>query len=300
MYIFYNIIITLLLLTPRLSFATNAYYPLTVPNININKTIELTVYDSKRNREIPLLVYLPATHSPAPVILHSHGLGGSRYSNSYLGEHWAARGYVAVFIQHIGSDESVWKDTTPGFMRLTALKNAANLKNTLLRIQDVPAVLNQLEIWNSTNDSPLHNMLDMKHIGMSGHSYGALTTQLVSGQKPELSGKNFSDRRITASVIFSPVFPAEGRHPKKTFSAVTIPWMLMAGTLDKSIIKTDFKPEIRREVFKALPTGDKYELVLYRAEHSAFNDTALPSDKEPRNPNHHLAILARTYAAVAF
>ena len=70
----------------------------------------------------------------------------------------------------------------------------------------------------------------------------------------------------------------------------------MAGTLDKSIIKTDFKPEIRREVFKALPTGDKYELVLYRAEHSAFNDTALPSDKEPRNPNHHLAILALSTA----
>ena len=48
----------------------------------------------------------------------------------------------------------------------------------------------------------------------------------------------------------------------------------------------------RLAVFPALPTGHKYELVLGKAEHSAFTDTALPGDREPRNPNHHRAILA--------
>ncbi len=46
----------------------------------------------------------------------------------------------------------------------------------------------------------------------------------------------------------------------------------------------------------ALPAGDKYELVLNNAEHSAFTDRALPGDSEPRNPNHHRAILAVTTA----
>jgi putative SOS response-associated peptidase YedK len=36
--------------------------------------------------------------------------------------------------------------------------------------------------------------------------------------------------------------------------------------------------------------------VLDRAEHSAFTDRALPGDHEPRNPNHHRAILALSTA----
>ncbi len=34
------------------------------------------------------------------------------------------------------------------------------------------------------------------------------------------------------------------------------------------------------------------QLVLHRAEHSAFSGRALPGDREERNPNHHRAILA--------
>ena len=48
----------------------------------------------------------------------------------------------------------------------------------------------------------------------------------------------------------------------------------------------------RLAVYPALPPGGKYELVLDRAEHSAFTDRALPGDRETHNPNHHRAILA--------
>lgn len=41
--------------------------------------------------------------------MFSHGLGGSRSGSAFLGEHWAARSYVAVSLQHPGSDDSVWK-----------------------------------------------------------------------------------------------------------------------------------------------------------------------------------------------
>ena len=52
----------------------------------------------------------------------------------------------------------------------------------------------------------------------------------------------------------------------------------------------------RLGVFPVLPPGNKYELVLEGAEHSAFGDRPLPGDKEPRNPNHHRAILALSTA----
>src|SRR6266853_1908326 len=79
----------------------NDYNPLVV-NPSFQPTqVELTVHDETRNRDIPLRVYLPAHTTPEPVVLFSHGLGGSRGGSAYLGKHWAARGYVAVFIQHL-------------------------------------------------------------------------------------------------------------------------------------------------------------------------------------------------------
>ena len=53
---------------------------------------DLVVKDQKRRREIPIQVYLPKSKSPAPVVLFSHGLGGSRTGSAYLGNHWALCG----------------------------------------------------------------------------------------------------------------------------------------------------------------------------------------------------------------
>jgi hypothetical protein len=52
-----------------------------------------------------------------------------------------------VFLQHPSSDDSVWKDEALG-NRMAAMKRAASLENFMLRVEDVPAVLNQLKIWN--------------------------------------------------------------------------------------------------------------------------------------------------------
>jgi len=69
----------------------------------------------------------------------------------------------------------------------------------------------------------------------------------------------------------------------------------MTGTHDVSAIG-DADIESRMAVFPALPEGNKYELVLNNAEHSVFTERALPGDAQPRNPNHHRAILATTTA----
>jgi hypothetical protein len=62
------------------------------------------------------------------------------------------------------------------------------------------------------------------------------------------------------------------------------------------LIAANLTPEKRALVFPALPSGRKYELILHNAEHSAFTERPLPGDKEPRNPNHHRAILALSTA----
>ena len=255
--------------------------------------VDLSVRDNARQREIPLRVYLPASKEPAAIVLFSHGLGGSRQNNAYLGEHWAARGYVAVFLQHAGSDDSVWKETAPTERR-GALTQAASGRNFMLRVQDVRVVLDQLASWNGTRGHALERRLDLGRVGMSGHSFGAVTTQAVSGQAFGHAGARFTDERIRAAIAFSPSSPRRG-DPAAAFGAVKIPWMLMTGTKDTSPIG-DADVTSRLAVFPSLPPGNKYELVLADAEHSAFGDRPLPGDHAARNPNHHRAILALSTA----
>lgn len=249
--------------------ADNVYDPLQVSQVPSLEWLDLLVYDTGRQRPIPIRVYRPASPSPAPVILFSHGLGGSRTGSAYLGKHWSARGYLCVFLQHTGDD-------------------SPRIENVLLRAKDVPAVLDQLEKWNKTKGHALAGRLDLTRIGMSGHSFGAVTTQAVSGQKSILGRMSFTDPRIKAALLFSPSSPRRpGEDPKTAFGSVKIPWMLMTGT--KDVGNPDVK--LRLAVFPALPPGGKYELVLDGARHSAFADRALSSD-----PNHHRAILALSTA----
>lgn len=269
------------------------YDPLAVDETFHPMHLDLTVHDPARHRDIPIRVYLPTNTTPEPVVLFSHGLGGTRAGSVFLGEHWAARGYVAVFLQHPGSDDSVWKDE-PGQQRMRAMKQAASLNNFLLRVRDVPAVLDQLEIWNAAKTNGLAGRLDLKKVGMSGHSFGAVTTEAVSGESLPVGGQQFTDPRIRAAIAFSPSSP-RGGNAEQAFGAVKIPWMLMTGTKDVAPIG-DQDVASRLAVYPALHGAPKYEVVLYNAEHSAFTDRALPGDREPRNPNHHRVILALSTA----
>jgi len=265
-----------------------AYDPLRVPSVEPPAPVDLTVRDEDRGRDIPVRIYLPSARGPAPVVLFSHGLGGSREASSFLGKHWAARGYVAVFLQHAGSDTSVWQDK-PVNERMRALRQAASVQNFKLRVDDVKAVLDQLGRWNGASTSVLRSRLDLAHVGMSGHSFGAVTTQAVSGQTYVAVGQRFTDPRIDAAIVFSPSSPRRGS-PADAFASVKIPWLLMTGTQDQAPIGDTVAG--RLAVYPALPPVSKYELVLDGAKHSAFTDRPLPGDEGARNPNHHRAILA--------
>ena len=174
---------------------------------------------------------------------------------------------------------------------MTAMTRAASARNLALRAGDASVVLDQLAKWNEAT-SPLAKRLDLAHVGMSGHSFGAITTQAVSGQV--YSAGSFVDPRIDAAIAMSPSRPFAG-DVGRAFARVKIPWLLMTGTNDTSPIG-NIDAASRLAVFAALPPGNKYELVLAGAEHSIFSDRALPGDRQPRNPKHQPAILALSIA----
>ena len=270
---------------------TSNYDPLKVPDVEIvSKTFE--VKDATRDRTLPVRVYLPTSTKSAPVILFSHGLGGSRDNNPYLGNHWAKRGYVVVFIQHPGSDEAVWKEKLPG-QRMAAMKSAASAENFISRAKDVPVVIDALATWNADGKNPLHDRLDLKHIGMSGHSFGAVTTQAVAGQSAAGGKLSFAEPRISAAVMMSPSPPALG-DPAMAFSTIKIPCLLMTGTLDDSPIGNS-KAADRLKVFPNLTAAPAWQIVFDKATHMSFGERDLKGNSEIGN-RYHKPILALTTA----
>ncbi len=108
---------------------------------------------------------------PALVIL-SHGLGGSREGIVAIGQYWANHGYVAVYLQHAGSDESLWRGVAP--MDVSKNLHAGMGPEQLVAREDVKLALDELARRDADLKWPLHGRLDLARVAMAGHSFGAL------------------------------------------------------------------------------------------------------------------------------
>lgn len=245
-----------------------------------------TLHDEDRGREIPVKLYTPddADSDPdaaRPLVLFSHGLGGSVEGATYLCAALAERGYVVAAVQHPGSDESVWRDAAPS-ERLDTLKRAASVANALERPRDVSFALDEL-----LADADLR--IDAGRIGMMGHSFGANTTMLLAGQNAT-AGRSLRDDRIRAAVAMSGR-PANGRDP---YANVEIPILHTTGTNDVSMIERDITPEDRTYAFRHIEGPDGFLIVFDRAGHGVFSGQELrPRDRDEALADHvHAAMVA--------
>lgn len=151
---------------------------------------------------VPIKIYLPDDASlAAPVVLFSHGLGGSREGATYLGEHWSKANYAVIALQHPGSDDSVWKDL-PKRKAYRALKKAASGRSFMGHIHDIQVVLDWLQQSSEAAAHPLYLLVDTERIGKAGHSFGTVTTQAMIGQSFRNPGdRPFADSRISCFIL---------------------------------------------------------------------------------------------------
>lgn len=230
--------------------------------------------DDARNRSVPVKIYSPASgNGPFPVILFSHGLGGSREGYEFVGRQWAANGYVVVHLQHKGSDDKVWRGAANP---AEALKRAANAENSFARARDVSFVIDQLV---RLNDQPeWKGKLDLAYIGMSGHSFGGQTTMLIAGEKlggnagEMLLGK-LVDPRVKAALPMSPATPRDHDKLDEAFGSITIPVFEMTGTLDVSPLGETTAAD-RRIPFDHMNDHAAYLLTLTDGDHMVFSGRA--------------------------
>jgi len=229
--------------------------------------------DNQRQRRVPAKLYLPTAQSVVgsmPLIVFSHGIGGSRDGYSYLGRYFAAHGYASMHVQHVGSDRQLWFGNP--FSLVARLSDAAQELEALNRVQDLRYALDKIL---STDQGTL---FDTRRIVAAGHSYGANTTMLIAGALIEQQGQKVSlrDPRISAAILISaPPFYGMG-DPKKILASIDIPTLHITATGDEIQIPGYFSGfQDRVDIFKAMSSDSavpKMLVVFKEGSHSIFTD----------------------------
>ncbi|MFY9823361.1 MAG: acetylhydrolase [Thermoanaerobaculia bacterium] len=256
-------------------------------------TVSYDWTDSTRNRKVPVKIYYPEKgQGPFPVIVFSHGLGGSRNGYEYLGRHWASHGYVSVHVQHLGSDDAVWRESERPARNLA--QAAADPRIALERPQDVHFALDRVTAMNH-EDTPLKGRLDLREIGMAGHSFGAWTTLAVAGQRLGFRQEtSLADPRVKAAIAMSAPTPRRG-DLDRAYGKINLPVLHMTGTLDDSPIG-DTKAAERRIPFDHIQAPGQYLVTFQGGDHMIFAGARRRAGKGEKDPRFRDLILQGTTA----
>ena len=257
---------------------------------------DIVWHDAARHRDLPVRILFPrivmgalidASKSASkgesmddsgpetryPIIVFSHGLGGSREGGALWGQHWASHGYIVIHLQHPGSDESIWKGKRPN-EGMADLQGAMSLDNSRLRTGDVAFALDEMARLQAAGVAPFSSA-NFSRVGMSGHSFGAQTTLTVAGQRlPLQNATGATDVRIAAAIAFSPNARVKTGLDTQ-FAGVTMPVLFITGTRDGSILGDATRYEDRLLPYEKVPPGNKYLLSFLNGDHMVFGGRAL-------------------------
>jgi len=244
---------------------------LTVPASRY-RSLDFDWQDASRQRAVPVRLYVPAEAAAAgglPLLLFSHGLGGSRRGYSYLGAYLASQGLASLHVQHVGSDRGLWTGNI--FSLVGRLQDAAKESEALNRVADVRFALDQLLA------SEQGAAIDLQRIAAAGHSYGANTTMLLSGARVQRQGQALPllEPRIKAAILISaPPFYGEN-DLTPILQDIRIPTLHITATQDVIQVPGYYSAaEDRIKVFEAMGGPSKALAVFEGGSHSIFTDRA--------------------------
>lgn len=231
--------------------------------------------DARRGRQVPVRLYLPSAASPerpVPLVLFSHGLGGSRFGYRYLGSHWAGEGFASLHVQHVGSDNSLWS-ADGRLALLMRMHQAAQETEAIARVRDLRFALEQLL------GADLGRQIDGERIIAAGHSYGANTTLLAAGARVERQGLpvELREPRLRGAIVISaPPFYGESS-PERILAGVGVPSLHITGTDDVIRIPGYYSDAADRvAVFNGVGNARKTLAVFAGGVHSMFTDRTTP------------------------
>ena len=232
----------------------------------------LYLLDAGRDRNLGLKVFHPVGgEGLLPVVLFSHGLGGSQWGYAYLGRHLAAHGYISIHCTHPGSDWRLWDGKSFGAAMANLRKAQEDPAIWRERPRDLRFILDQFAVL-AEQAPALAGRLDSARVAVAGHSLGAYTALALAGLRPTLpEGQvDLADARPRAFVAMSPQGSGGFQQPG-AWAAITRPVLLLSGTEDEQPMGgSGHGLAWRMQAWDGIPEGVKSMLVLDGATHMAF------------------------------
>jgi len=238
---------------------------------SVSEVSDLVLHDAKRNKELHVRIFYPNDAGPYPVIVFSHGAGGSQDCCEALTRHWATYGYVTIQPTH---DDSAIQRRNSGEENIRFMQTVRDaLKKPALwesRPQDISFVLDSLPVLERRVPGLVGNM-DKDRIGVGGHSMGSYTAEAIAGATVDLPGhpgSNFADPRVKAVLCLSPQGPGQFGLNDHSFDRISLPYIGMTGSLDS--LGPVASPAWHKIPFERSQPGDKFHVFIQGANHMSF------------------------------
>jgi predicted dienelactone hydrolase len=220
-----------------------------------------------------VLVVYPRAEGVYPLIVCSHGAGGSGDVYRPLMEHWASYGYICAAPDH--ADARTLKGLADA--RAVVRNALTNREAWVQRPRDVKLVIDHIDKLQAAIAMP-GARIDAKRIGVGGHSFGAYTAMATGGARvtidPATGPQDLSDPRVRAVLAMSPQGPGQMGLTESSWNSFGLPLMCLTGTLDRGALGQDYA--WRRHAIDSSPPGGKYFVVLEGADHFSFVGRGLP------------------------
>lgn len=181
-----------------------------------------------------------------PVVIFSHGNGGTRMQNTFWCDYLASHGYIIVSADHTANARVTVIKGKPVIYQTDQRENSA-----IDRPKDMSFLLDQMTLWNGGADSRFSGKLDLTKPVAAGMSFGSMTAIRVADTDPR----------------FKAVIAMSGA--PETHTNLTVPSLYMLGTED-STIKAAGNERIRGVYAKH--TRDGFLLELKNGGHYSFTD----------------------------
>ncbi|HXL23395.1 MAG TPA: hypothetical protein VOA78_13065 [Candidatus Dormibacteraeota bacterium] len=266
---------------------------------SVSEVSDLLLHDANRNKDLHLRVFFPAEPGKYPVILFSHGAGGSQTCCDSLIRHWASYGYVTIQPTHEDSALLRRNGGAEDVRFMQAVRDA--VKKPALwqsRPEDISFVIDSFTALQNRIPG-LQGKIDADRIGVAGHSMGSYTAEAVAGALIDMPGHpatTFVDQRVKAVLCLSPQGPGQFGLTEHSFDRISLPYLGVTGSLDS--LGPVASPAWHKIPFDRSVPGDKFHVFIQGASHMSFiTPRTISTQAAPRGD----AILGYTNsAALAF
>ena len=210
---------------------------------------------------------------PYPLVVFSHGYGGSGIGSIFLCEYLARHGFVVAAPDHSDDHTAMRIDGPTGTDIGEYLRSAGELARSgkdfdrsahAYRTRELSCTIDKMLEENEKKGSILEGIIDPDVIGAAGHSLGGYTVLAVSGLV-----EGAKDERIKAALLLSGgVFMFKSEE----FSRLEVPIMFMYGEREANRFRARFANpkaiDTRRAYLACNPP--KFLLEMRSANHFSF------------------------------